>query len=356
MFEEYKDRKVLITGATGFKGAWLTFILKRFGAEVHGFGLNPDTEPNLHGIFGHDKDEKIQIKNILESGYTDYIVDEIKPDILFHLASQPLVSESYKDPAGTFSTNITGLVNLLETLRRKSQTKNVVVITSDKCYSTEYGKKYFSEEDPMGGLDPYSASKACAEIVTKSYYNSFLKEVGINVVTARAGNIVGGGDWSKDRLIPDIVKAISGGRDIELRNPGAIRPWQHVFDALCGYLTIGEKMLGGKLRGFKSYNFGPAKNEDFNVLRIAAKFAEKFGISGKRIVINNPDFYETEILKLDTGRVYRDYGWKSVWNTEECLEASAEWYMKFYYVGTKITEFSEMQFENYLSKLSDRAK
>jgi CDP-glucose 4,6-dehydratase len=351
-FGIYKGRRVLITGATGFKGSWLTYLLNKFQAEVTGFGLMPDTTPNLNGIFNLTDNKKIVIRDILEPGFMDSFIDETKPEIIFHLASQPLVSVSYEEPADTFRANIFGLINLMESVRTRNSVKKIIVITSDKCYSTETGKKFLTENDALGGLDPYSASKGCAEIVTKSYYNSFLKNKGISVVTARAGNIIGGGDWSKDRLIPDIVRAITEKKKIILRSPNSIRPWQHVFDALCGYLTVGTKMLRGELEGFASYNFGPSEHVEFRVIDIAEMFAGRFGISRNEIEETNPDFYETECLRLDSAKVYKETGWRSVWSTEESIERTAEWYSEFYESSSNAEEISRRQIEKYLSELN----
>ncbi|MDD5362901.1 MAG: CDP-glucose 4,6-dehydratase [Ignavibacteria bacterium] len=351
-FGIYKGRRVLITGATGFKGSWLTYILKKLDADAAGFGLQPDTTPNLNGILKLTDKKKIVERDILEPGFIDAFINDTNPEIIFHLASQPLVSVSYQEPAETFRTNIFGLINLLESVRKKNQVKKIIIITSDKCYSTETGKKVFTEEDSLGGLDPYSASKGCAEIVSKSYYNSFLKDKGVSVVTARAGNIIGGGDWSKDRLIPDIIRAITEKRKIILRNPNSIRPWQHVFDALCGYLTVGAKMLRNELEGFTSYNFGPSESNEFRVIDIAEKFAGEFGISKSVIETTNPDFYETEFLRLDSNKVYEDTGWRSVWSTKESIEKTAEWYGEYYKNNTNASEICEKQITQYFSALN----
>ena len=354
-FGMYAGKRVLITGATGFKGTWLTAILRKFNAEVTGFGLKPDTNPSLFEILGHDKGDRIFIKDILEPGLTGKIIDEAVPEIIFHLASQPLVSVSYKEPAETFRANIFGLINLYEAVRTAGTVKKLVIITSDKCYDTERGKTYFKEDDPMGGLDPYSASKGCAEVITKSYYRSFLERDGISLVTARAGNIIGGGDWSKDRLIPDIIRAIEGGGRIELRNPNSVRPWQHVFDALFGYLTIGGKLLNGELTGYNSYNFGPTETDEFTVADMAGIFAEKFGISRDAIRHVNPEFRETEYLRLDSSKVYSEAGWRSVWSTNESIEKTAEWYKDYYRDRERAKEISEKQLSIYINEMVSKS-
>ncbi len=353
-FGVYAGKRVLITGATGFKGTWLTKILRTLNAEVTGFGLKPDTNPNLYEIFEYGKEGRIIIRDILEKGFAEKIIEESKPEIIFHLASQPLVSVSYKEPAETFRTNIFGLINLYDAVRSAGTAKKLVIITSDKCYDTERGIKFFKEEDPMGGLDPYSASKGCAEVITKSYYKSFLENEGISLVTARAGNIIGGGDWSKDRLIPDIVRAVTGNRRIVLRNPNSVRPWQHVFDALFGYLTIGGKLLTGELSGYNSYNFGPTEAEEFTVADVAGILAEKFGIGRDEITYVNPEFRETEYLRLDSTKVYTEAGWRSVWSTNESIEKTSEWYKEYYRYRDRAKEISEIQLSTYLEDLTKR--
>ncbi len=355
-FEIYEGKRILITGATGFKGTWLTKILRSLNAVVTGFGLKPDTNPSLHETFGYGKEGSIIIRDILETGFAEKIIEESEPEIIFHLASQPLVSVSYKEPVETFRTNIFGLINLYEAVRSSGKVKKLVIITSDKCYDTERGIKSFKEEDPMGGLDPYSASKGCAEVITKSYYKSFLENEGISLVTARAGNIIGGGDWSKDRLIPDIVRAVTENNKIELRNPNSVRPWQHVFDALFGYLTIGGKLLSGELSGNHSYNFGPMETKEFTVADVAGIFAEKFGIGRDKITYVNPEFRETEYLRLDSTKVNNEAGWRSVWSTKESIEKTAEWYGAYNANKESAVELSELQLYYYLKDLKDRNK
>lgn len=353
-FGIYTGKRVLITGATGFKGTWLTSILRKFNAEVTGFGLKPDTNPSLYEIFGYGKEGSVIIQDILERDFLGKIIEESKPEIIFHLASQPLVSVSYNEPAETFRTNIFGLINLYEAVRSAGTVKKLVIITSDKCYDTERGKTYFKEDDPLGGLDPYSASKGCAEIITKSYYRSFLERDGISLATARAGNIIGGGDWSKDRLIPDIVRAVTSGGRIELRNPNSVRPWQHVFDALFGYLTVGGKLLKGELSGYHSYNFGPAETEEYTVAEVAGIFAKKFGIGDDEIRYVNPEFRETEYLRLNSSKVFEEAGWKSAWGTNKSIEMTAEWYKEFYKDRERATEISDSQLSIYLKDLTGR--
>ena len=347
--EIYGKRNVLITGATGFKGSWLTFWLKKMGANVSGLGLEPATSRSLYSELDYNKDKSIVILDILDKNSIDLFIKEKKPEIIFHLAAQPLVSVSYDDPADTFMTNIIGLVNLFESLRNSCSVKAAVIVTSDKCYSTETLKKKFAESDPLGGHDPYSASKACAEIVSKSYYKSFFSDDRISFVTVRAGNIIGGGDWSKDRLIPDIVKSITEKRSIKLRNPEAVRPWQHVLDALAGYLIAGGKLLEGELKGFDSFNFGPAEETVFKVIDIANDFIRKFSAERTFIEFYKSDFIETEYLRLDSLKAGNVLGWKSVMDTRTSIEKTAEWYRSYYSKERSAADLCSQDIKNYLN-------
>ncbi len=350
--DAYKGLKVLVTGATGFKGSWLIHWLKLMGAEVRGFGLSPESDPNLYESLKNNVSGDLQIKNILDREYLHELMSGFKPVLVFHLAAQPLVSVSYEDPRDTHMTNIFGLINLLEELRVSDSVRAAAIITSDKCYSTEYGKRKFKEDDPMGGMDPYSASKACAEIITKSYYNSFFREKPAAFATLRAGNIIGGGDWSRDRLIPDIVRSLTSGRKIVLRNPDSVRPWQHVLDALSGYLITAEMMMTGKLSGLNSFNFGPSLKTDYTVLKIAEDFAGKFFGDKFEIELRKPDFAETDYLRLDSSKSSDVLGWKSCWDTGKSLEKTADWYKRFYGGKETSSDICTEQIEDYLNDIN----
>ena len=234
MFECYKNKKVMITGITGFKGSWMYLWLKDIGAEVSGFGLLPDSSPSMYEILGMSGDERLSIGDIRDKNFVRENIKIQKPEIIFHLAAQPLVNVSYENPEDTFEINITGLINLFEALKNSNSVTSLVVVTSDKCYRNSGEKKKFTEDDALGGIDPYSASKSCAEIITSSYANTIINEKDIYVSSVRAGNIIGGGDWSRYRLIPDIVRAIISKTKLVIRYPNSIRPWQYVLDALRG--------------------------------------------------------------------------------------------------------------------------
>lgn len=350
--EIIKGLKILITGATGFKGSWLVRWLEIAGAEVRGFGLLPETEPNLFAELGHASSGKIKIKNILDKNYLNDAINGFRPELIFHLAAQPLVSVSYEEPSETFMTNMLGLVNLFEVLRMNDSVRAALIITSDKCYSTDEGKKKFKESDPLGGLDPYSASKACAEIIAKSYHHSFFRNKDIAIATLRAGNIIGGGDWSRDRLIPDIVRSVTSGLKVQLRNPDAVRPWQHVLDALYGYLTAAGMMLDRRLGGFESFNFGPSEKYEYNVKRIAEDFLSKFAIDESEIEVYSPEFHETEYLRLDSSKSEKVLGWKSAWNTKKSIEKTADWYNSFYNKKQSASDLCTLQINEYLNDIN----
>jgi len=347
MFEVYKNKRILITGVTGFKGSWLAIWLTRLGAKVSGFGLEPDTIPGLFRESGLAKSESYRITDIRNKTELARIIIEFSPEIIFHLASQPLVTVSYKYPFDTFETNVMGLVNLCEVIKESEFVRNIIFVTSDKCYLNKNTKKAFNEDDALGGIDPYSASKSCAELIAQSYAKSFFIKKGISSATVRAGNIIGGGDWSRDRLIPDIVRAIFENKDLTIRNPHHVRPWQHVLEALAGYLKTGEKLLCNKTADFTSWNFGPAEARDLNVTNILQLFLEHLD---KKVDIQIPDtdlVYESEYLQLNSAKARNQLSWKNIWDTRTALEKTSEWY-KMFYTGTKRAhELCVKQIEEY---------
>jgi CDP-glucose 4,6-dehydratase len=329
MFDIYKNKRILITGVTGFKGSWLALWLDHIGAIISGFGLEPDTVPNLFHESGLDRKNQFYITDIRNKERLNYRINEFRPEIIFHLAAQPLVSVSYENPSDTFETNIAGLVNLCDVIRNSNFIRSVIFVTSDKCYLNESGRKKFKEDDALGGLDPYSASKSCVEIIAKSYANSFFIKKGISSVTVRAGNIIGGGDWSRDRLIPDIVRAFSGNGLLNIRNPHQVRPWQHVLEALAGYLKAGEKLLSDDFADFTSWNFGPNPDKDYKVSDILDLFIKYFD---KAIKVNGSEggFYESGYLQLNSEKAKKILGWKNIWDTRSALEKTSEWYKEFH--------------------------
>lgn len=335
MFDNiYKDRKVLLTGHTGFKGSWLATWLQELGAEVVGIALPPNTNPSHFDLLKLD----------LESHFVDIchydevlkVIKKTQPEIIFHLAAQPLVRDSYAMPLETFATNVMGTANVLNACREIEALKAIVVITSDKCYENKEWVWGYREKDPMGGYDPYSASKGCAELVTTCFRNSYfnLNEFGkkhqVLLASARAGNVVGGGDWSKDRLIPDIMRAVSAGEKVLIRNPHATRPWQHVLECLSGYLCLGEKLLNGEKQFAESWNFAAASDAQISVLEIV-KCMQKLWLKLQYEVkseVHQP--HEANLLKLDCSKANALLQWHGVWDLNETIEATTAWYRSFY--------------------------
>ncbi|MEA4861811.1 MAG: CDP-glucose 4,6-dehydratase [Victivallaceae bacterium] len=316
----YRSRRVLVTGHTGFKGSWLALWLRQLGAEVCGVALSMPS-PN------HWESLKLEIRSemadICDLALLLRVFGDFKPEIVFHLAAQPLVLDSYRDPVGTFRTNVMGTVNVLEGCRRMPSVRAAVVVTSDKCYENRGGERC-RESDPMGGFDPYSASKGCAELVVSSYRRSFFGD-GPLVASARAGNAVGGGDWGADRLVPDIMRAAAAGRPAAIRNPGAVRPWQHVLDPLSGYLALGQRLLEGR-RGFAgAWNFGPdASGVTVGELvgMLSAAYPEiSFETAGRT---EAP--HEASSLCLDCSKARELLQWRPVWTTAQAAERTARWY------------------------------
>jgi CDP-glucose 4,6-dehydratase len=326
----YKNKKVLVTGHTGFKGSWLSIWLNELGAEVSGYALKPETKPNNFDLS--------LLRDRISSNFGDIrnkkklrsVIMNFRPEIIFHLAAQPLVLSSYKNPYYTYETNIMGLINILEIVRSVDFVKSIIVVTSDKCYKNKEIKRGYIETDELGGLDPYSSSKSCAEIISASYYNSFLKEKNMNLSTARAGNVIGGGDWSEYRLIPDCMRAFSAGKKLLIRNPNAVRPWQFVLESLSGYLILGKKLSDKKNKLFTSWNFGPSnrpKNVYYIVKQISGLWVDKVDIE-----ISNEDstYYETNYLQLNINNTKKYLHWKPVYNLQDALKETIEWYKRVY--------------------------
>ena len=332
----YKGRRVLITGHTGFKGSWLAFWLKQLGAQVCGYALPPNTEPNHYQLLKpavRSVEEDLRNKDVMETVFSAY-----RPEIVFHLAAQPLVRKSYKNPLETFEVNVMGTANVLETCRKTDSVKSVVVISSDKCYENREQIAGYTESDPMGGHDPYSASKGCTELVAASYRKSFLKDAGILLATARAGNVIGGGDWAEDRLIPDAMRAASDGEVMILRNPASVRPWQHVLEPLSGYLLLGQRLFEGDKTCAEGWNFGP-NEESFITTEHALGLLQK-GWNAIQFE-HQPDAgapHEAKLLRLNCEKAQSRLGWQPVWNTETAFRKTAVWYREYYTAYNLLTQ------------------
>jgi len=342
----YKAKKVLITGHTGFKGSWLSLWLIKLGAKAVGYSLEPPTKPNHFGLLKLDMNSvigDIRNKNKLNSTFKKY-----KPEIVFHLAAQPLVRYSYINPVETFETNVMGTLNVFEACRNTESVRVIVNITSDKCYENKEWVWGYRENDPMGGYDPYSASKGCSELITSSYRRAFLnpddygKKHNILLASVRSGNVIGGGDWGKDRLIPDIVRAINKNEKLCIRNPNATRPWQHVLESLSGYLMLGQKLLEGKKQFADAWNFGPNEENHIDVETVVKAVKKRWDIFEYEIDKKSENPHEAKLLKLDCSKAWTLLCWCPVWNFEKALDATVKWY-KEYYENRKIRSLEDLE-------------
>jgi CDP-glucose 4,6-dehydratase len=329
--EFWVNKKVLITGHTGFKGSWLSLILYKLGSDLYGYALNPPTQPSLFVEAGINELIKSQISDIRDYENLKNNIELIKPDIVIHMAAQPLVRESYKSPRETYEINVMGIVNLLEAVRDISGVRAIINVTTDKCYENKEWHWGYRENEPMGGYDPYSNSKGCSELVTSSFRNSFYNSKdytkhGVAVASARAGNVIGGGDWAEDRLIPDFIRAVSKGEELKIRNPYAIRPWQHVLEPLSGYLMLAERLYNDGPEYAQAWNFGPDDNDAKNVEWITTRFCNLWGNGASFEIDQNPHPHEASYLKLDCSKAKAKLGWSPKWDLEKSLESIVEWY------------------------------
>ncbi|GAB2670113.1 CDP-glucose 4,6-dehydratase [Arenimonas aestuarii] len=327
----YVGRRVLVTGHTGFKGSWLCLWLQSMGADVAGYALDPDTTPSHWQALGLHISRDIRA-DLRDPRAVSAALDEFQPELVVHLAAQPLVRRSYRDPTGTFETNVVGLVNLFEAVRACPSVRAVVNATTDKVYEPPSRPEGYREADPLGGHDPYSASKACAEIVSASYRRSFFRTGDervdpVRLATARAGNVIGGGDWAEDRLVPDLVRATMAGQTLHLRNPAATRPWQHVLEPLSGYLELGRRLLAGEDVD-RAWNFGPASADCLTVGEVVAALARHW--PGIEVATTpGPHPHEAGQLVLDSSAARGQLGWKPVWDAAAALARTATWYRAF---------------------------
>lgn len=330
----YRDKRVLVTGNTGFKGSWLVLWLMKLGANVCGYSLNLPTVPNHHEILNLDF-ETIS-GDIRDLKKLQNAIKSFQPDIVFHLAAQSLVRKSYQNPVETFETNVIGTVNVFEACRKTDYVKAIVNITSDKCYENQEWIWGYRENDPVGGHDPYSASKGCAELVTASYRKSFFpleeyqKSHQILVSSVRAGNVIGGGDWGDDRLVTDIMRAASQNKKVHIRNPHATRPWQHVLEPLSGYLLLGKLLLEGKKEFSGAWNFGPSDEGHRNVLSVIREFQKHWSNIDYKIKADEKNPHEANLLKLDCSKAHAKLKWKSVWDSSTTFAKTAQWYKEYY--------------------------
>ena len=348
----YKGKKVLVTGHTGFKGSWLTLWLNKLGANVCGYSLEPNTEPSMFKELNLTDFCENHFGNILDTKKLKKVFEEFQPEIVFHLAAQPIVRLSYKEPVLTYQTNVIGTLNVLEAARNCKSVKAFVNITTDKCYENKEVARGYSEDEPMGGYDMYSSSKGCVEIMSSSYRRSFLQEEGTYAMaTARAGNVIGGGDWAEDRLIPDCVRYINRNQPIEIRNPIAVRPWQHVLEPLSGYLLLGEKLLTEGKKYAEGFNFGPNEDSVLKVADVAQKVVENYG-RGEVVVHKKDNLHEANLLMLNIDKAEKVLGWTPTLTAEEAVKNTVEWYKHFYDKSENMYDFTMKQIGEYEEKFN----
>lgn len=349
----WRGKKVFITGHTGLKGSWLSYWLVDLGAEVKGFALKPDMSPNLYGTLSLGSLMDSVFGDIRDIEHLKREIREFKPDIIFHLAAQAIVRTSYDDPIETFETNVMGTANLLESVRSVQSVKSIISVTSDKCYENREWDWKYRESDPMGGWDPYSSSKGCAELVTASFRRSFFRNdhsIKPGIATARAGNVIGGGDWSKDRLIPDIMRSFSERKPVIIRNPSAVRPWQYILDLLLGYMVLAERLYKQPEEYSEAWNFGPAESDEQSVEFITNRMVETWGEGARWQLDESTNPHEANYLKLDSSKSRMQLGWSTQMSLTQSLDSLTLWY-KNYFDGMNMTEFTKSQIREFEEKI-----
>lgn len=351
MVNPWHGRRVFLTGHTGFKGGWLALWLAKLGAQVRGYSLDPATEPNLFtvaNIAGVVDDVR---GDILDRPRLEKSLQDFAPEVVFHLAAQPLVRRSYADPLGTYATNVLGTAHVLEAIRKIKSVRAVVCVTTDKCYENQEWIWPYRETDPLGGHDPYSSSKACAEIVSAAYRSSFFsvdrpEEHRVALATARAGNVIGGGDWSEDRLIPDLIRGFQAGQPVLIRRPNAIRPWQHVLEPIHGYILLAERLLAGEEQFATAFNFGPSDEGAWPVEMIADHMAAAWVEGATWICGADPGVHEAGMLRLDASKAQAELGWQPRLNIKSALDWTVNWYRACQH-GNEMKNFTWNQIEAY---------
>ncbi len=354
----WRGRRVFLTGHTGFKGGWLALWLAQLGATVRGYALDPSTDPSLFTVARVGSVVDDIRGDIRDAAALDRSMQEFAPEVVFHLAAQPLVRYSYEDPIGTLETNVIGTARVLDAVRRTSSVRAVVSVTTDKCYENKEWIWPYRETDPLGGYDPYSSSKACAEIVSAAFRQSYfpVHDLGkanghrVAIATARAGNVIGGGDWSTDRLIPDLIRGFLSGQPVAIRSPHAIRPWQHVIEPLHGYVLLAEKLLTHNPRFATAYNFGPSDTDARPVSWIAEQITAFWGNGASWHINDAPSPHEAGYLKLDSSRAHADLDWTPQLRLQQALELLVSWY-RAWQSGSDMHAFTLSQIEQYRSLL-----
>jgi CDP-glucose 4,6-dehydratase len=351
----YKGKRGLVTGHTGFKGSWISYWLTKMGAEVCGYATKAPSEPAHIDLL--ELNIKSVIADVRNQDKLDEVFQDFKPEIVFHMAAQPLVRLSYKEPDETFETNVMGSLRVYEACRKCTTVQSIVTITTDKVYENNEWTWGYRENDRLGGKDPYSASKAAMEIMTNSYRHSYFhpdkfeKEHNVLMATVRAGNVIGGGDWTQDRLIPDIVKASLDKEPVCIRSPHSTRPWQHVLEPLSGYLQIGQKLIERKKEFAEAYNFGPSVLEDVSVEEVVNIMKSNWDTIDYKIERPKEILHEAGLLKLDCTKAYRNLGWTPVWDAYEGIKKTALWYREYYDNNNLLTQ---VDLENYISDAKEK--
>jgi CDP-glucose 4,6-dehydratase len=351
----WHGRKVFLTGHTGFKGGWLALWLAAKGADVRGYALDPATDPSLFAVARVGAAIDDVRGDIRDAASLESAMHSFAPEVVFHMAAQPLVRYSYEDPIGTYETNVIGTARVLDTIRRTPSVRAVVSVTTDKCYENTERDVAYRETDPLGGYDPYSSSKACAELVSAAYRQSYfpvskIAKHGVALATARAGNVIGGGDWSSDRLIPDLVRGFLAGESVLIRRPHAIRPWQHVLEPLHGYIRLAEQLLTHDPRFATAYNFGPSEDDAQPVAWIAEKMTALWGDGASWVLDPDPGVHEAGYLKLDASRARADLDWTPHLRLETALDWLVQWY-RAWQTGADMHAFTLAQIAAYESLL-----
>lgn len=355
----FKNKKVLVTGHTGFQGSWLSLWLETLGANVIGYSLKPPTKPSMFEIT-ELKNNIIDINgDVKDLPHLEKVMKKYKPQFIFHLAAQSLVRLSYEIPIETFHTNVIGTANVLESIRKTPSVKVGIIMTSDKCYENTTTKKVFKESDPMGGFDPYSASKGASELITTSYRNSFFNSKNnhdVSISTIRAGNVIGGGDWAKDRIIPDCIRYLMKKKTIPIRNPNSVRPWQYVLEPLSGMLWLAHNMWKEPTKFSGAWNLGPElQNNNISVKKIVTEIMSQWK-NGKwldKSKHNSKNVHEAKILKLDSNKALKLLDWKTVYSIKESIKETIDWYRNFANRNSKMNDFSTHQIENYVNRAKE---
>jgi CDP-glucose 4,6-dehydratase len=350
----YRGKRVLLTGHTGFKGSWMTKWLEMLGAEVYGFSLPPEGPHSLFELLGNERQMNSEFGDLRDKDHIKRFVEKTQPDIIFHLAAQALVRESYKNPLFTWETNVMGTIHVLEAVRELGLRTNIVIVTSDKCYENKEWIFGYRENDPLGGYDPYSSSKGAAELIVSSWRNSYFnpekyEEHGVMLSSARAGNVIGGGDWAKDRIIPDCIRHLTAGEPIKVRNPFSTRPWQHVLESLGGYLLLGRNLLldtdGSRKDLCSAFNFGPYGTSNRTVESLVEEVLGHW--EGEWNYNPEDAMHEAFLLNLSIDKANQMLNWRPIWNFEKTIEMTIQWYQKAHESNKNIPHITEQQIDMY---------